>query len=77
MPPAMIIERPVRNFGQSMAPRHNMVPVKRAGPSFGKSCLAHERMDAVGADQHVAPHGFQMRAVAVEEIGRDAAVVLR
>ena len=34
-------------------------------------------MDAVGADQHVAAGGFPVRAVAVEEIGGDAAVVLR
>ena len=38
MPPAITIERPVRNFGQSSAPRHSTVPVKRGGSSFGKSC---------------------------------------
>jgi len=35
MPPAITIERPVRNFGQSIAPRHNIEPFQRAGPSFG------------------------------------------
>ncbi len=34
-------------------------------------------MNAVGADQHVAAHGLAVRAVAVEEIGGDAAFVLR
>ncbi len=77
MPPATIIERPVRNSGQSIAPRHSMMPFQRAGPSFGIELLAHERMDAVGADQHVAMRGRAVRAVAVEEIGGDAALVLR
>jgi hypothetical protein len=35
MPPAITIERPVRNFGQSSAPRHSIEPFQRAGPSFG------------------------------------------
>ena len=34
-------------------------------------------MDAVGADQDIAAHGLDMRAAAVEEIGGDAALVLR
>ena len=34
-------------------------------------------MDAVGADQHVAAGGVLMRTVAIEEIGGDAAVILR
>ena len=33
-------------------------------------------MDAVGADQHVAVRGAPVRAVAIEEIGGDAALVL-
>src|SRR3954447_6947116 len=33
-------------------------------------------MNAVGADQHVATRGAAVRAVAVEEIGGDAALVL-
>ena len=35
MPPAITMERPVRNFGQSIAPRHSIEPFQRAGPSFG------------------------------------------
>ncbi len=34
-------------------------------------------MDAVGADEHVAARGAPMGAAAIEEIGGDAAVVLR
>src|SRR5438445_3358650 len=34
-------------------------------------------MDAVGADQNVAARGVHMRAIAVEEKGRDTAFVLR
>jgi hypothetical protein len=33
MPPAMIIERPVRNAGQSVAPRQSIVPFQRGGGS--------------------------------------------
>ncbi len=33
-------------------------------------------MDAVGADQDVTAHGPGMRACTIEEIGRDAALVL-
>ena len=33
-------------------------------------------MDAVGADQHIAARGLGMRAVAIEEIGGDAGLVL-
>src|SRR5438105_10845268 len=34
-------------------------------------------MDTIGADQHVAACGQAMRTAAIEEIRRDAAVVLR
>ena len=34
-------------------------------------------MDAVGADQDIAARGQAVRAVAAEEIGSDAAFVLR
>lgn len=35
IPPAMTIERPVANAGQSRAPRHSIVPFQRGGPSSG------------------------------------------
>src|ERR1035437_1901834 len=35
IPPAMIIERPVKKTGQSVAPRHSIVPFHRGGPSSG------------------------------------------
>src|SRR5262249_35447444 len=38
--------------------------------------LAHQRMNAVGADQHVATRGRPMRAMAIEEIGTHAAFIL-
>ena len=34
-------------------------------------------MDTIGADQHIAARGVLMCAVAIKEIGRDAAVILR
>ena len=37
MPPATIMERPVKNCGHSTAPRQSMAPFQRAGPSFGNS----------------------------------------
>src|SRR5579863_6801793 len=43
---------------------------------MGKQCLAHPRMNAVGADQDVAAHGLRVAAGAVEEIGGDPALVL-
>src|SRR5690606_990660 len=55
-------------------------PQDRAVPD-GRTFLreqfgAHERVDAVGADQHVAARGSDVAALAVEEIGRDAGLVL-
>ena len=35
MPPAIYIERPVRNFGHSAAPRQSMSPCQLGRPSFG------------------------------------------
>lgn len=52
------------------------MPFQRAGPSFRIERLAHERVDAVGADQHVAVRGVAVGAVAVEEVGRHPALVL-
>src|ERR1043166_6807248 len=66
MPPATIIAR--------AAPQHYAVPARR--PLVGIEPLAHQRVDAVGADQHVAARGRPVRAAAVEEISRDARLVL-
>ena len=57
------------------APQHRAVPARRA--FVGIERLAHVRVDAVGADQHVAAHAAAVAAVAVEEIRGDAAFVLR
>ena len=72
MPPATIMERPVKNRGHSVAPRHSMAPFQRAGPSLGIKRVTHRRMNAVGADQDVAAGRGAVRAGAVEEIGGDA-----
>src|SRR5215472_11203980 len=76
MPPAMTIERPVRKVGHSTAPRQSIAPFQRAGALARIERLAHQRMNAVGADQHVAARGRPMRAMAVEEIGAHAAFIL-
>jgi hypothetical protein len=34
-PPATIIERPLKNTGQSRAPRHSISPFQHGGPSSG------------------------------------------
>ena len=57
------------------APQHRAVPARRA--FVGIKRLAHQRMDAVGADQDIAARGGAMRAVAAEEISGDAGLVLR
>jgi len=49
------------------APQHQAVPARR--PFIGKQFVADHRMDAVGADQHVAAGRIPMRTAAVEEIG--------
>src|SRR5690606_39811289 len=41
-----------------------------------KQLRAHEGMKAVGADQDISASGLDMRAVAVEEIGADAGLIL-
>src|SRR6185437_1373038 len=56
------------------APEHEAVPARRS--LIGKELVADHRMDAVGADQHVAASGVAVRSVAVEEVGGDAAIVL-
>ena len=56
------------------APEHQAVPGRRAFVRI--ELFAHDGMDSVGADQHVAAGGVAMRAAAIEEIGGDAAVVL-
>ena len=56
------------------APQHHAVPARRA--LVGIKTLAHEGVDAVGTDQHVAARGRAVRAAAVEEIGGDAGLVL-
>ena len=76
MPPAMIIERPVRNIGQSVAPRHSIVPFQRGGGSPRHQRLTDGRMDAVGADQRRPAHRLGDGAVVVGERGRHAIVVL-
>jgi len=35
--PATIIDRPVKNAGQSRAPRHSISPFQHGGPSSGNS----------------------------------------
>src|SRR5262249_12867167 len=50
------------------------VPARRALTRIER--VAHQRMNAVGADQHVAARSRPMRAMAVEEIGAHAAFVL-
>src|SRR5262249_23319386 len=56
------------------APQTGPIPARR--PLVRIKRLAHLRVDAVGADQHVAARGPPMRAGAIEEIGGDAAIVL-
>ena len=56
------------------APEHGAVPPR--GPLVGIERVAHQRVNAVGAHQHVSPRGRAMRAVAVEEVGGHAALVL-
>ena len=53
IPPAMIIERPVRNVGPigGAAPQHRPVPAGRA--LAGHQQRSHGRVDPVGADQNV------------------------
>ena len=56
------------------APQHQPVPARR--PFIREQRFAHPRMNAVGADQDIAAHGLGVRAGAIEEIRRDAALVL-
>src|SRR5256885_15824561 len=56
------------------APKHRAVPARGALARIER--VAHQRMNAVGADQHVAARGRPMRAMAVEEIGAHAAFIL-
>src|SRR5262249_23862365 len=76
MPPAMTIERPVKKARPvaAAAPHPRAVPARRALTRIER--VAHQRMNAVGADQHVAARSRPMRAMAVEEVGAHAAFVL-
>src|SRR5262249_50783833 len=56
------------------APQHRSVPARGALTRIER--VAHQRMNAVGADQHVAARGRPMRTMAVEEVGAHAAFVL-
>jgi len=56
------------------APKHRPVPARGALARIER--LAHQRVNAVGAHQHVAARGRPMRAMAVEEIGAHAAFIL-
>src|SRR3984957_8391931 len=52
------------------APQHQAVPARRSFTR--KQRLAHARMNAVGADQNIAAHGFRMGSRAIEEMRGDA-----
>src|SRR5262249_39020253 len=56
------------------APEHGAVPARR--PFVRVQQVAHERMDAVGADEDVAVRGGAMCAATIEEIGAHARFVL-
>src|SRR6185312_4187670 len=56
------------------APQHGAVPLR--SPFARIQRVAHQRMNAVGADQHVAMRGRSLRAVTIEEIRGHAAFVL-
>ena len=73
----MIMERPVRNTGQSVAPRHSIRPFQHGGPSSANS-VSRTLEWMPSAPIRMSPRsGVHMRAAAVEEVGGDAALVLR
>ena len=77
MPPAIYIERPVRNFGHSAAPRQSISPCQFGATLLRIEMAAHDGVDAVRADEHVAAHGLAARPeLRVGEMRDDAALVL-
>ena len=72
--PATIIVPPSRNTGHSVAPRHSIDRSTAAHPRRGQ-LSPHRRVDAVGADQHVAVDHNAGGPGAVDEARTHSAIV--